>query len=180
MPNRLTYRYISLIISFFFFLLSGNTLAGLLIEPDPDWKESEHTLPPPPLPENLKAFEVNVTSPNQYLVDLNSISIGTDTVVRYTLVIQTPSGARNVTYEGIRCQTKERQLYATARADGTWIPVKKTAWQPFSNSAYHRPAVTLAEDFFCDGNAPPHDQAEILRHFNGIFDHTDPTRGIRP
>lgn len=169
-------KFIACTILFFF---TGNAIAGWLVDPDPEWKESEYTLPSPPQLADLREFPVDPASPNRYLVDLNSISVGADTVVRYTLVIQTAGGAQNITYEGIRCQTNERQLYATARQDGTWVPVKKSTWQPMTNSGYHRPAVALAEDYFCDSNAPPRDRAEIMQHFKGIFEHTDPVRGVR-
>ena len=57
-------------------------------------------------------------------VDEASVHYGSDDVIRYTMVIVSPSGARNVTFEGMRCETGERRLYAFGRADGSWSRAK--------------------------------------------------------
>ena len=46
-----------------------------------------------------------------------SLTVGTDGVVRYTVVVTSPAGARNVNYEGIRCDTYEWRLYASINDD---------------------------------------------------------------
>ena len=40
-------------------------------------------------------------------------------MVRYTLIVRSPLGAETVTYEGIRCATREVKTYAYGRADRT-------------------------------------------------------------
>jgi hypothetical protein len=39
-------------------------------------------------------------------------------VVRYTVVVKSPAGAETVSFEGMRCESGERKLYAFGRADG--------------------------------------------------------------
>src|SRR5438477_3451709 len=76
------------------------------------WKELAVQLPQQPKPENLVAFYVGPTATMKFAIDLNSLSAGSDGVVRYTLVSTSDGGAQNVSYEGIRCQTAEKKLYA--------------------------------------------------------------------
>ena len=72
-------------------------------------------------------------------------------------------GAENVSFEGIRCATGERRIYASGRKDGTWSPLKNSAWQPIVDNGYNRPRAALAHDYFCDGPAGPRDREHALR-----------------
>ena len=81
--------------------------------------ETDVKLPPLPKPENLLAFEHSSANTNRFFIDADSIVIGTDGIVRYTMVVKSPSGAENVSYEGIRCETTEQKFYAFGRRDGT-------------------------------------------------------------
>ena len=73
-------------------------------ERDTTWKEGVATLPPWPKDSDLVEFQVDDPSSGlrQY-VDAKSIAVGRDGVVRYTLVVESGSGARNVSFEGLRC-----------------------------------------------------------------------------
>ena len=99
-------------------------------------------------------------------------------MVRYTLVVRTPGGAENVTFEGIRCATGERRIYASGRKDGTWTPMKNSEWQPISVNNYNRPRAALAYDYFCDGPAAPRDRKHALQL---LEQRRDPSRpfGVR-
>lgn len=141
---------------------SGSASAGLLVEPDPDWKEGEAAMPPAVDESRLRSFFVSSASANQFFVDEGSVSLGEDRVVRYTLVVRTPGGAENVTFEGIRCATGERRIYASGRKDGSWTPMKNSAWQPISDNAYNRPRAALAYEHFCDGPAAPRNREHAL------------------
>ncbi|WP_415248046.1 CNP1-like family protein [Thauera sp.] len=159
-------------------LVSGNALGGLLFEEDPDWKESEVTMPPPVDDARLRPFFVSSASPNSFFVDEGSLSVGEDRVVRYTLVVRTPGGAENITYEGLRCATGERRIYASGRRNGEWTPMKKSDWQPINDNAYNRPRAALAYDHFCDGPAAPRDLEHALRLLRSPFD-ASRTYGVR-
>ena len=143
--------------------MSGGVSAGLLAEADPDWKEGEVSMPPPVDEARLRSFFVSSASPNHFFVDEGSVSVGEDQVVRYTLVVRTPGGAENITFEGLRCVTGERRIYASGRPGGDWVPMKNSAWQPISNNAYNRPRAALAFEYFCDGSVPPRDTEHALR-----------------
>lgn len=114
------------------------------------WQELAVQLPQPPRQSDLLPFSVSATQ--QFAIDARSLSIGQDGVIRYTLVATSPSGARNVSYEGIRCQSFEKKLYAFGHADGSWSRSRRDQWEPIVRNAANRQQATLAQDYFCDGN----------------------------
>ena len=65
------------------------------------------------------------------------------------LVARSPAGAVNVSFEGLRCKTRERKLYAFGRADRTWAEARRVEWQKLSGTERNPYAAVLAEDFFC-------------------------------
>jgi CNP1-like family protein len=147
------------------FCFSGGAQAGLLTD-DADkepWKEAEVAFPPAPKAADLLRFEVSATTPNAFFVDLATLSVGEDGVVRYVLVVRSPRGAENVTFEGIRCASGERRLYAIGQGDGTWVASRNGAWEHISFNTYNRPQAALAKDYFCDGTTSPVPDAEEAR-----------------
>ena len=113
------------------------------------WEEQKTRLPPYPKPENWVPIYVSPATTFEFFVDRASVSVGQDGVVRYTLVARSSSGATNVGYEGIRCQTFERKLYAFGRFDGAWSQARDPRWVRISRGQANRQHAALAEDFFC-------------------------------
>lgn len=113
------------------------------------WAEVAVQLPPYPKTENLIPFSVSSATRNHHFIDAESISIGSDNVIRYTVVIEAAGGAKNVAFEGLRCESGERRLYAYGHADGTWSKARNAGWEGIklrSLLSYHKP---LYEDHFC-------------------------------
>lgn len=118
-------------------------------ESDKPWVELSAQLPPYPKPENLVEFNVSSATRNRHFVDTASISVGKDKVVRYSVVIEAAGGATNVSFEGMRCATGERRLYAYGQPDGTWSKARNAGWEGIrfrSLLSYHK---ALFEDHFC-------------------------------
>ena len=118
-------------------------------EQDKPWVETAAQLPPYPKAENLIPFNVSSATRNHYFVDAASISVGADKVVRYTVVIDAAGGARNVSFEGMRCENGERRLYAYGHPDGSWSKARNSSWEGIrfrSLLSYHK---ALYEDHFC-------------------------------
>ncbi|MBS1190697.1 MAG: putative lipoprotein [Rhodocyclaceae bacterium] len=113
------------------------------------WEEVEVRLPPPPQPAGLVAFYVSAATDNRFFIDLDSVSSGSDGVVRYTLVVVSAAGVRNVSFEGMRCETRERRLYAFGRSDGTWSKSRNNQWERVRESASNRHHAALFQDYFC-------------------------------
>lgn len=118
-------------------------------EPPRGWQEDEVVLPAAPKAENLLSFYVSATTDNRFYIDTAAISVGSDGVVRYTLVVDTPGGVRNVSYEGMRCESKERRLYAFGRADGTWSKARAVRWERITDATNNRHHAALFVEYFC-------------------------------
>lgn len=127
------------------------------------WAEVEHQLPPPPNPASLIQVDVGVLTGNQFFVDEQSVSYGGDEVIRYTLVVTTSGGAKNVSYEGMRCATAERRLYAFGRSDGTWSKARNNAWIRIQENNLNRQHAALFRDYFCTPGGSVTDTAGARR-----------------
>ena len=127
------------------------------------WAEIEVQLPAFPQKEDLVAFKVGAIGDTQFQIDGKSLSIGTDNVIRYTLIVLSPTGAENISYEGMRCATAERRFYAFGRSDKTWSKARSNQWiriQGTSNNHH----VELYLNFFCTASASAFRSADdILR-----------------
>lgn len=113
------------------------------------WAEIEVQLPAPPKAEDLLAFYVSPTTDNRFLIDPASISVGSDGVIRYTLVVLTPGGTRNVTFEGMRCSTGEKRIYAFGRTNGAWSKSRANKWEPVKEAVNNRHHAALYYEYFC-------------------------------
>lgn len=111
-------------------IFSNQASSGLFDDEydEKNWKEVEVTLPAFPEEANLIPFKVGAKTDTQFLIDGQSISIDTDGVIRFTLVIISSAGAQTISYEGIRCATVERRAYAFGRSDKTWSKAKNNQW----------------------------------------------------
>jgi hypothetical protein len=116
---------------------------------DKPWQEVAIQLPPAPQAENLLPFYVSATTSYSFAIDSNSLTIGPDGVIRYTLLAISDAGVKNVSYEGIRCESYERKLYAFGQPDGTWSRSRRDQWERISTYATNRQQAALAKDYFC-------------------------------
>jgi hypothetical protein len=130
---------------------------------DKPWVELAAQLPPAPKAENLILFDVSSATRNKHFVDVESISVGADKVIRYTVVIEAAGGAKNVSFEGMRCETGERRLYAYGHPDGTWSRARNAGWETirFRSLLSYRKA--LFEDHFCPDGINVRDAREAVR-----------------
>ncbi len=130
----------------------ANAHAGLLNgEEPPELQESALVLPAPPAKDALLKYEVGPTSTMEFTVDARSVSVSDRVIVRFTSVIRSQSGATNISHEGIRCDTLEKKLYASGRADGSWTPAASGTWRKIEGTGANRYHAALATDYFCDG-----------------------------
>lgn len=116
---------------------------------DKPWQEIAIQLPSAPQQENLAPFYVSATATYSFAIDTKSVTVGPDGVIRYTLVAVSDAGAKNVSYEGLRCATFERKLYAFGQADGSWSRSRRDQWERIAGNAVNRQHAALAKDYFC-------------------------------
>lgn len=114
--------------------------------------EHQVTLPSYPDDDNLLEFFVSEASDFKYFVDAKSIKIDRD-VIYYTLVARSPEGFRNVSYEAIRCGSREYRIYAIGEANRTWRR-RATPWREMRQGSVYRWHDALRKDYFCPGGAP--------------------------
>lgn len=131
-------------------------------DPYKPWQEIVVQMPAPPQPENLVPFYVSAAATHDFMIDAKSLKVGTDGVVRYTLVSISQGGVRNVIYEGIRCGTFEEKQYAFGQPDGSWSRSRQDQWKPISGTGSNRHQSALARDYFCDVRTLAGDTEEIL------------------
>lgn len=130
------------------------------------WQEVEAQLPNYPKSEGLIPLHVSNTTRHQHYIDPDSLSSGEDGVVRYTVVIRTAGGAQNVSFEGLRCVSGERKLYAFGHAGtqggGHWTRNRHARWEPVQarlESSYQR---ELFFHYFCTVDGPG--DMKLMRH----------------
>ena len=126
------------------------------------WSEIEVVLPPYPQEADLLSFRVGAVRDTQFLVDTKSMAVGSDDVVRYTLVVIGSGGARNVSYEGLRCATGERRFYAFGRLDKTWGKARSNQWAAIRGGTNNH-HVELYTNYMCDGVVVLSRVEDILR-----------------
>ena len=116
---------------------------------DAPWQEVEFQLPTWPQPENLLAVYVSAATQNEFFVDGSTLSVTADGVVRYVLVIRSPGGATSISFEGMRCETRERRIYASGRPDGSWSKSRGEEWKRIRDTGANRYHAALFADYFC-------------------------------
>lgn len=117
------------------------------------WQEIQSQMPPYPKPENFISIPIGARSSNRFFVDYASVSASEDGVVRYSMVIQSPSGAETVSFEGMRCTSGERKLYAFGRGDkkggGEWSRNRYARWEPIQSRGLNDFSRELFYHYFC-------------------------------
>ena len=147
---------------------TGDLEDKLLMDPfiDKHFTEDAVTFPAPPVDRDAVPFDVGGRdeSPLRFAIDPKSVSIGKDNVVRYTVLITSKTGARNVNYEGLRCDTAERRIYATLRNDtNQWVGNRAVDMNETANAeSASMNAYKPATDWQRVGNGGPTDYASAL------------------
>ncbi|PTR17560.1 MULTISPECIES: CNP1-like family protein [unclassified Nitrosospira] len=148
---------------------------------DKPWAELQVQLPAYPKAENLLPFDAGPASNNLYYIDAPSLVVGEEGIVRYTLVIKSPEGAMNVSYEGMRCatdgvreqarlkililkfQVTEKRLYAIGRDDRTWVRARVSKWEELEDISQHYAQRALSRYFFCPANVIVRNKEEAIQ-----------------
>lgn len=135
------------------------------------WAEIQSKIPAYPKQPTLIEFEAGPASPHRFFIDAESISVGSDGVVRYTLMIRTSGGAINVTFEGIHCAMRAQKYYAIGRSDGSWSRARDPQWRRIEYKEINRYHEVLYTDVFCHGKFPVKNAKEaldLLNHSHGL------------
>ena len=125
--------------------------------------EERPQLPAFPNEGNLVKVPVDRLHDFEFFVDPESVSVGTEGVVRYTVVARARGGASNIAYEGLRCKERERRIYAIGRPDRTWSMARNPKWVPVSDLPANLIQATLSDLYFCPARIMVRDAAEARK-----------------
>jgi hypothetical protein len=106
-------------------------------------------LPAAPKTADLLQFDPGRRTTLRYFIDPASLAVGTDNIVRFTVVVRGDGAASNVSYEAIRCKTRERKVYAYGRPDGTWNQVRNPGWTKIGGPDFEGYRFALYENYIC-------------------------------
>jgi hypothetical protein len=141
------------------------------LEDEDKWKELAAKLPAFPKTANAVEVPAGPTTDNRVYIDLDSLGVGQDGVVRYTLIIRAGGGATNITFEGMRCVTQERKTYGFAsrrfgaKADepGQWRPARNAEWLKITRDSSREHYYNLYVDYLCpDRKTSPDKFADVV------------------
>lgn len=127
------------------------------------WKEAEVSLPAYPKDRDLIAVPLAPTDTVKVYIDRASLSRGPDRVARFSLVVESPSGARSVFYEGLRCETREYKTYAVGTPEQAFTPVRQAAWRRIPQPAMNAFRYHLYRDYLCDAHSSARTPEEFVR-----------------
>jgi hypothetical protein len=114
------------------------------------WKEEKFQFPELPNDDDLLAFEVP-DSPHRHYIDAQSLSIGKDEVLRFTVVVEAGT-TRNVFYEGMRCITREFRSMGFTTGERAFRERRNSQWRRLYATAggANRFRWVLWDRYLCD------------------------------
>ena len=142
------------------------------VDAKPVVREDAVVLPPYPQAADLVEFEVGARGSHRYFLDVRTLDVGKDGVVRYAVVVRTAGGASSTGYEGIRCASYEKRVYAVGHPQGKWIEAKRSVWEPIQSGRRNEHQDVLYKEFFCPDRAPASRDAAIRALRNSAFGST--------
>lgn len=127
------------------------SVAGAQVAPPiPEWVEEKPPSPPAFVTDQL----IPIDMPRYVSVDVGidpaTLTVGTDGVVRYVVVMRNASGSSMAAFEGLRCTTDEVKTYARFGTANQWIVVKEPEWKPINSNMPSKHAFAIARQGACD------------------------------
>lgn len=131
---------------------------------EPEWKEAQTALPPLPRGEDLVAIDAPNGAPGyRYAVDKVNVTRGKDDVMRYTVRVESGSGAVNIFHEGMRCLTAEVRTYAYATNGGKAFRRMNNDWSPLAARGARGYQDFLYEAIMCDRNGYAWSEQNVVK-----------------
>jgi hypothetical protein len=127
------------------------------------WKEAEVTAPAYPADADLVPVALGPTDRLKLFVDTRSVSRAADRVLRMTLVVESPSGARSVFFDGFRCEHRQYKTYAIGAPDGRLVAVPNAKWQLIPRVAHHAFREFLRVHYVCVDSASARAPSDFLQ-----------------
>ena len=126
------------------------------------WAEQAGGLPAFPKDADLVPVAGPTTATLKLYIDKHSITVGSDQVVRLTYILESPSGVRNIFYEGYHCSAERYKTYAYGMPDGKFQKATNSGWRPIPNIEINNFRKLLDKDVLCTRYDSPRNKKEIL------------------
>ncbi len=140
-------------------------------DPDKDekpWVEAIIQFPAFPREEDLKPVQMDTPGiPYRFFIDAATLEIHADGVVRYSLVMEAPSGVRNVAFEGYRCTNNTYKIYGHGTRDRSFRKPKKSDWRQTNYGRMDATRRQLGRRYLCNDLGFPYPKKEILNRIAG-------------
>lgn len=141
--------------------------AGLLdsVESDePPVAEQEVTeLPATPEEAFLQPFVLAREARHRYYIDRRSLAIGSDGIVRFTLVIRPQAGRLQSSYVGLHCKAGEWKTYAVISTEGQWRRASVPAWERIVFQRRDNARGDLYGYYLCSDGVPSGTPEQMLK-----------------
>lgn len=142
--------------------LGGGEVERYWVEEEPRTEQAA-AIPPVPEDDDLRPFAVSgLGARRDYAVDSRHLAVGADDITRYTVVIRSGGGARNVLHEAVDCVERRYKTYAYGRHDGTFRELPTPQWKTLVTAGPEAFRFQLARNFLCDAFWRPRPVAEVL------------------
>ncbi|MBK5932117.1 CNP1-like family protein [Halochromatium salexigens] len=151
------------------FVFGAEEVVPKSIKPGAKWQEGPVNLPTWPQESNL--IQIPLDRPDEhftYFLDRASLATESDGVVRYTLIAESRTGARNLTFEGIRCTPNGVfRIYAFGQNRDFKAAHTGDDWQGIGKAGTHPVRHELWRHYLCVPRLfkprPKNDQIRMLR-----------------
>jgi hypothetical protein len=146
---------------------------------DKPWQEDATKLPP--LPEDTDLLPVQLDSLagslQAYIGGKSLSSDPEDRVLRFWLVIRSPAGGYNASFEGLRCEVSQYKVYAygNPRRKPPVRLVPQATWQPVGprRPGTYRPE--MMKTLLCNESGRPRQVSDILDTLRGLAPYRNPS-----
>lgn len=119
--------------------------------PDVGWDVIQTQLPPVPVKsDTLPIDSLSEADRFSYGVDPRSLQIAAGAIVRYAMISESDRGAQNVSYESIRCGSREWRTVALLGSKG-WERARNDEWRSIPKDSVQQ---TLRDGVLCSGGGP--------------------------
>jgi len=114
------------------------------------WKEETITLPSATGDQQFSVVEVTGMGDSIFKVDLSSVKLGEDGVVRLTLAVLSSQGQANILFEGFRCETSGYKSYAMRTGfNSPWVTFRSSKWRPVRLQRRNNYRADLVRYYIC-------------------------------
>jgi len=114
------------------------------------WKEETTNLPSATGDEHFSVVEVTGMGDSIFKVDLSSVRLGDDGVVRLTLAVLSSQGQANIFFEGFRCETSGYKSYAMRTGfNSPWVTFRSSKWRPVRLQRRNNYRADLVRYYIC-------------------------------